>query len=216
MNKVGVIEKYNKVFEYTGACMSLLLAYQYFLIWKEPYNYPVTRIMDFTILILFEFIMIHSGVFMAVMPKKLSILILVPFYGIFTLAFNAMTSDNSLLLLYGFIVFNRMRFAFSDVEPDIRLKNILFSVFSMIAYVLLMFIVIGGSQLIPMLGLHNEFLKESGYLDNLTVQGQFVEQPHGAIVMGMLYSICIAGIQVMLITKKRLKTSLKIEDFDIN
>ncbi len=212
---MNIIEKYNKPFEYFSAFMYLLLAYQYFALWSQPNNYQISRIIDFSILIIFEFIMVHSGVFMSAIPKKTSLLALVPFYGVFVLAFNATTSDNNLMILYGIITFNRMRFAFADVSDQLKLNNIMFSVLSAVIYILLLFATLIGQDLIPKLGLTKDFLEYSAYLDHTSARGEFIEKPHISLAMGMFYNISIALLEIYLVNRTFKNSNIKLEDFKL-
>jgi len=117
---MNIIEKYDKPFEYAGIFMSLLIAYQFLMVWLSPDASDSSKISSMAGLMAFEFVMVHSGVFMAVMPKKISLFILIPFYGLFALAFTASIGNTDILIIYLIVVFNRMRFAFSDVSSHIK------------------------------------------------------------------------------------------------
>ncbi len=197
-----IIERYDRPFEYGGVLMSLVLAFKYLSLWLSPEANQVSIIYSFATLMAFEFIMVHSGVFMAVMPKKVTLFLLLPLYGLFALAFNYSIPDgNSILYIYFFVVFNRMRFAFSDVPKHIRIRAVLMSVFSVLIYFVLVMIVAIFSDSIPEFGLNSNFLESSGYNDHKTSGGLFTDLPHTAICLGFTYYTLIGLIQLYLLHK---------------
>jgi len=187
-----IIEKYNVPFEYAGAFMNLILAYQFYKIWTSPAISDANKIADYAVLMGFEFIMVHSGVFMAVMPKKISLYVLLPVYGLFALAMNTFVSDNSVLIIYGIVVFNRMRFAFSDVSKKIQQKAIFNSVIAVLVYFVLVFVVAFNNEHIPLFGLTKEFLAEINYYENLKIGGLLLDEPQTAFSLGFLYYTILA------------------------
>jgi len=195
---MNILEKYERPFEYIGAFMNLMLAYQFFNLWYKPTVNDVFKINDFAILMAFEFVMVHSGVFMSVFPKKISLFVFVPLYGLFAWAMNASVSDNSILIIYGVVVFNRMRFAFSDVSKAIRNRNILFSVLAVAIY---FFLVLGFTILnekVPRLGLTENFLTKINYFDTINASGLFVEKPHVPLALGTVYYIFLCLLEIKL------------------
>lgn len=190
--RLNIIEKYNVPFEYVGAFMNLLLAYQFYMIWTSPAISDANKIADYAVLMGFEFVMVHSGVFMAVMPKKISLYVLLPVYGLFALAMNSFVSDNSVLIIYGIVVFNRMRFAFSDVSKKIQQKAIFNSVLAVLVYFVLVFVVAFNNEHIPLFGLTKEFLAEINYYENLKTGGLLLDEPQTAFSLGFLYYTILA------------------------
>ena len=168
---MNIIEKYDQQFIYFGVLIKLALAIQFFLLWFNPGIDDANKIYTITVLIFFEFVMVHSGVFMSVLPKKLSLYVFFPFYGLFAFSFNAMLEANT--ILYLFVVFNRMRFAFSDVNIAVRAKAISNSVFKAFFYFILMIIVWASANMIPVLGLTNDYFTISGYDNYINKLGDF-------------------------------------------
>jgi len=196
-----IIEKFDRQFEYAGILMNVLIAYQFFILWLHPQVNDVDKIATLAALILFEFVMVHSGVFMAVIPKKLSLLILVPFYGVFALAFNTLVDDNLILIAYLLVILNRMRFAFSDVPKAVRKRTIMKSVFSALIYFLLLFACTGGSSVIPKLGLDNDFIQLSGLGTTNNTNAVFIEMPHAAMAFGVIYYCLIALMEALFLNR---------------
>ncbi|MEE9362012.1 MAG: hypothetical protein V3U92_05380 [Cellulophaga sp.] len=195
-----IIEKYDKQFEYAGMLMHCIIAVKYYLIWNSPKTKEAELISTLAILMAFEFIMVHSGIFMSLMPKKISFYIMVPIYSIFALAFNmSMPESNIILYTYLFVVFNRMRFAFSDVSPSLKARSIAMSLFAVLSYFFILIAVVIAEGYIPSLGLTSEFLEASGYnaLDN--GGGLFIDRPEVALCFGLIYYTFMAFIEYKLL-----------------
>lgn len=208
--KLGILEKYDKPFEYFGAFMYLMIAYQFYNLWTNPQPVDIYKIGDYALLIGFEFIMVHSGVFMSVMPKKFSLFFFVPIYGIFALTFNKFVSDNSILVLYCIVVFNRMRFAFSDVSQQLKARNLILSVISVLVY---FFLILGfsfNSEQVPHLGLSKTFLEGIAYFKNIKIGGLLTEQPHVSMCIGFTYYVLLALIEVWLAGKTFSNTGMNL------
>ncbi|WP_123912127.1 hypothetical protein [Flavobacterium sp. AJR] len=159
----------------------------FLMVWLHPEQYNTSLINDLAILIVFEFIMVHSGVFMAVMPKRYSIFVFFPMYGLFAYSFNNSVIDTNIFYIYLLVVLNRMRFAFSNVSDEIRLKEIAKSVFRAMLYFVLLFAVVLGNVFVPKLGLTPDFLEKVHYFDEIKSSGLIMEKPYIAMCMGFLY-----------------------------
>ncbi|MFH6992933.1 hypothetical protein [Flavobacterium sp. FlaQc-48] len=159
----------------------------FLMVWMHPEEHDVSLINDLAVLMAFEFIMVHSGVFMAVMPKKLSLLVFFPMYGLFAYGFNHSVVNTNIFYIYLLTVLNRMRFAFSDVSPEIRAIQIGKSVAKAMFYFFLIFAVAFGNALIPKFGLTEDFLEKSHYFDTVKSSGLFIEKPYVPICMGFIY-----------------------------
>jgi hypothetical protein len=159
----------------------------FLMVWMHPEQYNVSMINDLAILMAFEFIMVHSGVFMAVMPKKLSLFVFFPMYGLFAYGFNHSVINTNIFYIYLLTVLNRMRFAFSDVSLEVRAVQIGKSVARVMLYFFLIFAVCFGNELIPKLGLTEEFLEKSKYFDTVKASGLFIDKPYVPICMGFIY-----------------------------
>lgn len=159
----------------------------FLMVWLHPEQYNTSLINDLAILIVFEFIMVHSGVFMAVMPKRYSIFVFFPMYGLFAYSFNNSVIDTNIFYIYLLVVLNRMRFAFSNVSDEVRLKEIAKSVFRAMLYFVLLFAVVLGNVFVPKLGLTPDFLEKVHYFDKIKSSGLIMEKPYIAMCMGFLY-----------------------------
>ena len=148
----------------------------------------------------FEFVMVHSGLFMTFMPKRISALVFVPFYGLFALGFNSFTQDNTILILYCVVVFNRMRFAFSDADDTAKSKAMLRSIFSLLCYFVLIFVVLIFQSLIPKLGLTEDYLIQSNYHSHINGSGEFVEKPYIPLCLGTIYYIALTIVEAYFVS----------------
>lgn len=196
-----VIEKFDRQFEYASILMSLFVAYQFFALWHHPQIDDTGRLATLSVMMLFEFVMVHSGVFMALMPKKLSLYMLFPIYGLFALAINSMAENNMVLVAYLMVVFNRMRFAFSDVPKKIRNRALSTSVISALIYFFMLFFFLLGADYIPKLGLTDEFLKITGYGRSIYTEGAFVEIPHAIMAFGTSYYSSLALMEALFLKR---------------
>lgn len=196
MNR-NIIEKYHRPFEFAGVLMTVLIAFQFYRVWRYPETGDGPKIATMTLLMAFEFIMVHSGVFMSVMPKKISLFILIPIYGIFAFAFNFAAQDNLILIVYLTVVFNRMRFAFADVAQEIKSRNILKSVLAALTYFFLIFPFVFGAEYIPEWGMTPEKMTRIAYPGETSTSGLFVEMPHVAIAFGCAYYCILAVIEAL-------------------
>jgi hypothetical protein len=199
---VNIIEKYNHQFKYAGMLMTILIAFQFYSIWRNPIMGDAPKISTMALLIAFEFIMVHSGVFMSVMPKKLSLYVLIPFYGLFALAFNAVAEDYTVLILYLLVVFNRMRFAFSDVPKILKQRAILQSVLAALAYFVLIFPFVFGSEYVPKWGMTTDAMQSIHYPRDSNAAGVLIEKPHVAIAFGFTYYCILAIIEAFSLRPK--------------
>jgi len=139
---MNIIEKYDTQFAYFSVILNLTLVAQAYLLWTNPSMNDADKIYTIAILSSFEFFMIHSGVFMAIFPKKISLYIFFPLYGLFALAANSMADGNNILYLYLIIVFQRMRFAFSNPRKELKNRAITFSAYAAIIWFFVMMIII--------------------------------------------------------------------------
>ncbi|MFH6956177.1 hypothetical protein ACHRV1_02140 [Flavobacterium aquidurense] len=177
----------NSPFSFVEYGFQAYYATVFLMVWMHPEQHPVSLINDLAVLMAFEFIMVHSGVFMAVMPKKLSLFVFFPMYGLFAYGFNHSVVNTNILYIYLLTVLNRMRFAFSDVSPEIRALQMGKSALKAMFYFFLIFAVSFGNSIIPKFGLTDDFLEKSHYFDTVKSSGLFIEKPYVPICMGFIY-----------------------------
>lgn len=204
-SKIGVIERWDKPFEYFGFLNLVLMAFYYGSLWFSATPSDVDKVFKFSILMAFEFIMVHSGVMMAMFPARISLFVFFPFYGLFALVFQMMIgfSDWTIASLYCITVFNRMRFAFFNTSQEIRQRVIGQSVFAVTVYFFLVMFVAFGENLVPEFALNEAFRQSESYLDAKKHGGLFADFPHTAIALGTLYFSFLALFDLSLIRMRK-------------
>lgn len=184
-------------FNYLSILLNLALAYVYIKLWVAPQPDELDQVFYMAILMGFEFIMVHSGVFMTVMPFKLSVLIFVPIYALFALAFTSMVGDLSILWLYLVVVLNRMRCAFFNTDKETKAQLMGTSALAAMIYFLLIMILAIGSSLIPKLGLSDAFLQAANYAEVKKHGGLLTDEPQVAMCFGALYYTLLAVVDYL-------------------
>ena len=186
-----ILERFEPAFDYVEAFTLGFIAIQFLKLWISPGMEDAEKIGQWSGLMAFEFIMVHSGVFMAIMPKKFSLFFFFPIYGLFAFAFNeAIGGGNMVIYIYLFTVFNRMRFAFFNVSEQQKGKVIGKSLYAVMIYFFTLLFVAIGSKLVPEFGLNSEYLARIGYVSK--GEGLFLEEPKTAICLGVVYYFLLA------------------------
>lgn len=193
---------YLRPFDVLDIVLTLLIAYQYISFWLFPSAAEVGIIYSFVILIAFEFVMVHSGVFMAVMPLKYVLFLFFPIYGLFAWAFNTMIDDNTILWLYLIVVLNRVRFAFAN-KNDEETKNraIGTSIYAVLIYFFLVVIAAVTADWIPAFGLSTPFLDAAGYYSIADPGGIFTDMPETAMFVGTFYYLFLSAFSILLLVR---------------
>jgi hypothetical protein len=199
---MNIIEKYNRQFEYAGILMTLLIAFQFYRLWQNPVIGDTPKIITMGLLIIFEFIMVHSGMLMAGLPKKVSLFGLIPFYGLFALAFCAIAQDPFILIIYLLVVFNRMRFAFSDIPKILKQQTLLKSILAGLAYFMPVFFIIFNAKAVPKWGMTQDTLSAIGYPGDSKAANIFFDMPHVVIAIGFIYYCLLAIIEAFSLTPR--------------
>ena len=89
---MNIIERIDRPCEYVEVAQTALIACQYLYLWLFAGPDDAYKVYSLAILMAFEFVMVHSGFFMAAMPLKASIRLFIPLYGLFCIrswVFNA-------------------------------------------------------------------------------------------------------------------------------
>lgn len=119
---MNIIERIDRPCEYVEVAQTALIACQYLYLWLFAGPDDAYKVYSLAILMAFEFVMVHSGLFMAAMPLKASIRLFIPLYGLFAFAFghSMREGDYTIIILYLATVLNRMRFAFFNVSKSVK------------------------------------------------------------------------------------------------
>lgn len=79
---MNIIERIDRPCEYVEVAQTALIACQYLYLWLFAGPDDAYKVYSLAILMAFEFVMVHSGLFMAAMPLKASIRLFIPLYGL--------------------------------------------------------------------------------------------------------------------------------------
>ena len=185
------------VFSLLGAIMNGWLAYIFLSLWLRPQASDVEMINNLTILVIFEFVLVHSGVFMSILGRSWKGWAgFIVFYGIFALAFNAMVNDNQILIIYGIVVLNRMLPVILSSKKTDKAQGLLMSFVYATIYLVLLFSVILGSSYIPQFGLTEAFLGSADFSVINLEGGGFFEAPHIIMCFGVLYYLILMFVGI--------------------
>lgn len=177
----------NSPFSFVDYGFQAFYAYVFLMVWLQPEKNPISLINDLAVLMVFEFVMVHSGVFMAVLPKKVSLFVFFPLYGLFAFGFNEYVINTNILYIYLLTVLNRMGFAFSNVSLKEREIQMGKSGGKVIFYFFLLLAVTVANNIIPKFGLTDDFLKKSHYFDQIKSSDLFTDKPYVPMCMGFIY-----------------------------
>lgn len=187
---MNTIERINKSCEYIGVAQTGIIAFQFLYLWLFAGVEEAYQVYAMAILMAFEFIMVHSGVFMSVMPKKYSLFVFFPLYGLFAYAFDQMMgeSDYTVIIIYLTTVLNRMRFAFFNASKEMKNEQVFMSVIAVIGYFFLLVGVVLVGKLVPEFALGDSFTASEVYREvSAKSGGLFIDKPSLPICLGFLY-----------------------------
>jgi hypothetical protein len=196
------VERHNIWFAGISILLNLVLVARFIQLWIAPTEALAGEVYGMAILVGFEFIMVHSGVFMALLPRKWSLLLAVPAYGIFAVVFNLFTPDNRIIVAYFLVVLNRMRFAFSNPSLLLRKKGIFYSAFAVVVYFILIVFVSAGKDFIPEYGLDYAFTHSHAYETVKLSGGILTDEPKTAMAFGTIYYLLLSLIELVLNRKR--------------
>jgi len=187
-----------RIFAWTNIVIYAFLVYEMWQLWTAPTPEDLGRITTFALLMGFEFILVHSAIFMKVFPRKISILFLIPVYGVVALMLNSGTDNNVILYLYLGLLFTRLRYMFSGADAEHRSKVLKTSIIAGFLYLFSVAVIALGETSLPEKGLNKAFLTANNYYESLTVQGIFTENPHLPLIMGIVYFTSMIGLELLI------------------
>ncbi|ENU1228991.1 hypothetical protein ACFGU2_004061 [Providencia rettgeri] len=182
----SIIRVFSKIINYG---FSLFYVGFILSVWFFPEYYTVEIIYNLTLILIFEFILVHSGVFMAVFRDWRVLTLFALFYGLFALAINmSVLGDFPLILyLYSATVANRMLFGLTSRTEQERSENMGYSALMALNFMFCIFLVLILSFLVAYGGLTPEYLRSIGYYSSISSGGEFPDKPHVAFAFGVLY-----------------------------
>ena len=186
---MNIIERIDRPCEYVEVAQTALIACQYLYLWLFAGPDDAYKVYSLAILMAFEFVMVHSGLFMAAMPLKASIRLFIPLYGLFAFAFghSMREGDYTIIILYLATVLNRMRFAFFNVSKSVKQRVVRQSMIALAVYFVLTVSVVCAESVIPSFSLGAAFSESASYTREVRAGGLFIEKPYVPICLGFLY-----------------------------
>ena len=162
---MNIIERIDRPCEYVEVAQTALIACQYLYLWLFAGPDDAYKVYSLAILMAFEFVMVHSGLFMAAMPLKASIRLFIPLYGLFAFAFghSMREGDYTIIILYLATVLNRMRFAFFNVSKSVKQRVVRQSMIALAVYFVLTVSVVCAESVIPSFSLGDAFSESASY-----------------------------------------------------
>lgn len=194
---MNIIEKYDKHFIYAGALVNFFMIINFIILLVNPSVSDANKIYSVTLLIGLEALLAHSGVFMAIWNKKLTLLLFIISYGFFVFFLNTLAEGNFILYSYMVVIFNRMRFAFINANEKTKVLYVSKAVFGAIIYFILMFSFIFSPSIYPEFALNKEFLNKSGY-NSLIEKGLISDYPNVSLLFSILYFTAISFLDLFL------------------
>ena len=156
-------------------------------------------IVNLIILMIFEFFMIHTGLFMSIVVGRSwkDWLYGVLFFGSYAVTYNSAVSNNFILIIYSSMVLNRTLSGILNREKTNVEKELNIAAFNTMVYVGLIIVVACCSSIIPKLGLTGSFLKAENYYHRgiPMKDGDLLEMPHVAMCFGALYYLVLTLIE---------------------
>ncbi|CAK7072315.1 MAG: hypothetical protein DELT_01934 [Desulfovibrio sp.] len=182
-----IARKIGRFFDFSDVFVSIGMIALVLKFWMYPTSEDVADIKTFGVLMAFEFIMVHSGVFMLFASSMFSpwvaLGVFFPVYGLFAYAFNAIAGNNVVMWTYLFVVAWRMRFAFS--RPDHLVAMQAFAIAFFKAFVYFGALVLSSlvlENVFPYFGLTPEFAEAT------KLGGKnFFSTPHALMGFAFLY-----------------------------
>lgn len=166
---------------------SLSLKHLWLWCWPDPNN--MEALVTLGTLMAFEFIMLHSGLFMFALGSSQKLLIgLFVFYGLFAVVFNLNMPHNEVIYLYMFVVVSRARILFFEKREDLKQDLLIYSFIRTIIYFVLVIAITLLAEKIPTMGLTSEFLSGNNYRNYTgNTSGVFVDFPQVPMCLGFIY-----------------------------
>lgn len=129
----------------------VILASIYLSAWIDPYLFSLEFVYTLQMLMLFEFVLVHSGMFMGL--GGWTILFFLPFYLCFALVMNLLTPDNTILYLFTYTICMRVLWGFGKYKRKVNtpIFRSMFRAFATYMPLLIISILLG--TILPDLGL---------------------------------------------------------------
>lgn len=177
------------------AAPDLGLAAVFLITWVRPYAFGQTMVKHLVLVMLLEFLVIHSAGFMggaalgaASKPKRLlAILGLAAFYSLFTGAFALAFQTSWPFVSFWILTANRMLGVIVSPIEDLRRANVVMGgwALTVVAYLGCCFLTVMAPM--PRFGITPEVVAAQHFSGG----GLWIDQPHTAIAFGFLYFLLV-------------------------
>lgn len=196
--------RYDLPFEYFQAFNYLISIFICCKFWLFPDLSNAHFLTNSIHLFVTEFLLVHSGVFMAVFARSKKIIVVIIIYGFLIFDLAKSFGDNYFFYLYLLIVLLRMRSAFSGFNPLIFFKNIMMSVAGILFFMIAGISMAILENYIPVLGLREDYLNNSGFRwENKDSGGMIVDKPYLIMYFWIVYFTLWFFLEIYLIRLKK-------------
>ena len=197
------------VFSFIGLLFNVFMSYKFLSLWIHPQVGDIEIIVSLIVLMIFEFFMIHSGLFFSIIGGRSSWkdwLKGILFFGLFAVIYNNAVSNNFILIIYCSMVLNRMLSGILNREKISIEKELNIATFYTMIYIGLLVVIALCSSFIPKFGLTTDFLTTENYII-LKPDYDLLSMPHVAMCFGALYYLIFTFVEINNIIRG-VKTSL--------
>jgi len=197
--KIKLIKIITKVsvFSLIGLLFNIFMTYKFLSLWIHPQLGDIEMIKNLIILMLFEFFMIHAGLFMSTIAGQSwkDWLYGVLFFGLSAVAYNSVVSNNFILIIYCSMVLNRTLSGILKREETNVKKELSIAAFYTMIYIGLLIVIAFCSPFIPKFGLTNDFLKAEHYII-IKSNDDLLSVPHVAMCFGAMYYLIFTFVEM--------------------
>ena len=198
-------------FSLIGIIFNLFLIYKFLTLWLYPTVDDVEMIFNLSVLLVFEFFLIPTGMFIILAGRSfLNWLFGSIFFGTFALIFNSIVKGNLILVIYAAIVLNRILFLIFNREQTNRNKEINKALLIFLMYFGIVFFVACISYFIPRFGLTESFLDSTNYMHDIDWEFEMLNMPHISMCFGILYYLALTLVEIISITNKKNKKPISM------
>ena len=185
------------IFSFISLLFNIIMLCKFLSLWMFPQEGDIELIINLIVLLIFEFFMIHSRLFINIIVGRSWVWLKgVLFFGSFVGVYYSVVSDNFILIIYCSMVLNRTLSGIlnrekTNIEKEFDIANIYTGMY----IVLLVGVAVVCSSVIPTFGLTIDFLNAENHILRKADYGPFY-MPHVAMCFGFLYYLILAFIEM--------------------
>lgn len=192
---MNIVERYDKQIRYSSVINYFVLSVQYALLWITAKQAGPETIKSYCAIVAFEFILVHSGIFMFGFAKlKFTLPIFLLFYGLFAYVINKSLTTNGLIISYMLIMLQRIRTIFFSTS-NVVFNRFVYSFKVAIIYVSLMVFLVVIKDYIPGFGMSGPVtISDNNMVTKI--------QPHILLTFGTFYFLILAYLEYRALKKQ--------------